>query len=51
MLNYLQLIYLAQYGVKKRVCEHGYETSGSIKGGEIISQLSYYFLLEKDCFL
>jgi hypothetical protein len=27
-------------------CEHGNETSGSIRGGEFIHQLSYYQLLK-----
>jgi len=29
-------------------CEHGTELSGSIKGGEILEQLSNYWRLKKD---
>jgi hypothetical protein len=29
-------------------CEHGYEPSGFIKGGEILKQFSDYQLLKKD---
>jgi hypothetical protein len=29
-------------------CEHGNETSGSIKGGEFLDQLSDYWFLKKD---
>jgi hypothetical protein len=32
-------------------CEHGIETSGSIKRGEIIEQLSDYRLLLKEIFV
>jgi hypothetical protein len=38
------------YGPVTDFCEHGYDTSDSVKGEEFINQLSDHQLLEKDCF-